>query len=99
VCDRAESWLNKFEGEAGEENRTYYWLLLIATAVLYAVAITATILIFVFFYNGSECWMNATFPVINVLICALFSLASIHSRVRPLSLSLSRSFSAFPRCW
>jgi uncharacterized membrane protein YhaH (DUF805 family) len=82
VCGRAENWLNKFEGEAGEENRSYYWLLLIATAVLYAVALTGTILIYVFFYNGSECWMNATFPTINILICALFSLASIHSRVR-----------------
>lgn len=78
----AENWLNKFEGEAGEENRSYYWLLLIATAVLYAVALTGTILIYVFFYNGSECWMNATFPTINILICALFSLASIHSRVQ-----------------
>jgi hypothetical protein len=78
----AESWLSKYEGEAGEENRSYYWLLLIATALLYGLALTATILLYVFFYNGPECWMNATFPTINILVCALFSLASIHSRIQ-----------------
>lgn len=82
---RAEGWLEKMDGENGEENKTYYWLLLISTAVLYGLAITGTILIFVFFYNGPECWMNVTFPTINLLICALLSLASIHSRVHLLS--------------
>jgi len=78
----AESWLAKLDGAAGDENKTYYWLLLIATVVLYALALAATILIYIFFYNGPECWLNATFPTINILICVLFSLASIHPRIQ-----------------
>jgi hypothetical protein len=78
----AASWLGKLDGEEGEEDRRYYWLLLIATSMLYLLTLVATVLIYVFFFNGSECWMNVTFPTINLLICGLFSLASIHPRIQ-----------------
>jgi len=54
----------------------------IYVVTMYALCITATILIFVLFYKGSDCWMNALFPVLNIVMCLLLSFMSVHPRIQ-----------------
>jgi len=75
----ADNWLAKYEEG---ESKIWYWLLLLSTIGMYAVCITATVLIFVFFYKGEECWLNILFPTINLAMCLVLSLISINPRIQ-----------------
>jgi len=75
----AENWLAKYEDG---ESKIWYFLLLGSTIAMYTACIITSIMIFVFFYNGEECWLNILFPLINLAMCLVLSMISINPRIQ-----------------
>jgi len=75
----AESWLSNYEKEEGF---VWYCLLLACSVAMYLGGLALTLVVWILFYKGSECWMNIVWPVVNVLICLFFSVLSIHPKIQ-----------------
>eukprot|EP01087_Luapelamoeba_hula_P021513 TRINITY_DN753_c0_g1_i1.p1 TRINITY_DN753_c0_g1~~TRINITY_DN753_c0_g1_i1.p1 ORF type:complete len:442 (+),score=52.13 TRINITY_DN753_c0_g1_i1:54-1379(+) len=83
LVDFAYTWANAWIANYDEtESPLWYWLLLGSTIVMYILCLAATVLIYVFFYKGSDCWLNAFLPTINVAMCLLLSFLSVHPRIQ-----------------
>jgi len=75
----SENWTDKLKKREIESDGTNGWLyaLLFATFTMYAITLTMDILLYVYFASGSDCKLNAFFVTMTMLVCILFSLASI----------------------
>jgi len=81
----AENWIGKLEN-AEDGDSKWWWVLLIATIILYIFSLAVTITMGVFFAkDAGSCARNVAFLLINGIICLLFSLASIHPKVQEAS--------------
>lgn len=61
---------------------TRWWVLLIATIVLYVFSLAVTIVMGIFFAkSASTCARNVAFLLVNAIICFLYSILSIHPKV------------------
>jgi len=80
----AENWIAKHEDAEIEGDKRWFWALLGVTAVLFLVAITGSILLYVFFVGetSESCSTNTAVITINLALCVLISFGSIHPKVQ-----------------
>lgn len=71
-----ESWVFRYESTS---NKIWAIMLLVATVGMNIGAVVITILLYVFF---NECNLNTTFISANIVICAIFSILSIHPKIQ-----------------
>eukprot|EP00027_Filamoeba_sp_ATCC50430_P015729 CAMPEP_0168565760 /NCGR_PEP_ID=MMETSP0413-20121227/14030_1 /TAXON_ID=136452 /ORGANISM="Filamoeba nolandi, Strain NC-AS-23-1" /LENGTH=394 /DNA_ID=CAMNT_0008597679 /DNA_START=109 /DNA_END=1293 /DNA_ORIENTATION=- len=78
----AENWIDKME--ASEENgKKWFALLLGCTIVLFAISFVMTVVMYVYFCDdGVECGKNVAVVSINVALCFLLSILSIHPKIQ-----------------
>jgi len=76
----AENWIGKYE-ESEEGDKTWWFILLGSTGLMYSFAIAISIVMGVFFM-GSACPENVAFLVMNIVFCFLLSMLSIHPKVQ-----------------
>lgn len=74
-----ESWVRKWQDR--DDNRWYY-ALLSATGVMYALAITGFVLIFVYFGRGDRSGLNLGITIFAVIICLMLSYMSVSPKVQ-----------------
>jgi hypothetical protein len=75
----AENWIRKKEDQIEEGANKWTALLLFVTFFLYGLSLTGTIVMFVFF---SKCQMNIAFISINIVLCIVLSVLSIHPKIQ-----------------
>ncbi|CAJ0938815.1 unnamed protein product, partial [Mesorhabditis belari] len=75
----AESWMEKYEEE---ESRACYAGLLTFTAGCYGLAITATVLMFVFYTTGGSCVLPKFIISFNMLLCVAISVLAVLPRIQ-----------------
>jgi len=77
----AENWIGKME-EDFDNDKKWFVALLVSTIFMFALSVAGTISMYVFFHHGGK---NVAFITINIMICFLLSLLSIHPRVQEAS--------------
>jgi len=75
----SESWVSKMEDS--EDPRGWYGLLVGSTFVLYSLAFTLIVLLYYFFSDNGECWLNSFFTTIVFLSSIVFTVVSIHPKI------------------
>lgn len=75
----AENWVGQYE-ETG--SKAYYAGLLFFTAVFYVISITAVVLFYVYYADGSECKLHKFFISFNLILCVVVSVISILPRIQ-----------------
>eukprot|EP00698_Gefionella_okellyi_P016770 TRINITY_DN481_c0_g1_i2.p1 TRINITY_DN481_c0_g1~~TRINITY_DN481_c0_g1_i2.p1 ORF type:complete len:436 (-),score=62.67 TRINITY_DN481_c0_g1_i2:100-1407(-) len=75
-----ESWVGKYHGDTMEENKKWFYLLLAATALLFAGSFTLTVLMYVYYANGNQLFIF--FITFNMLLCIIVCVCSILPKVQ-----------------
>jgi len=78
----AENWIEKNEEASDEETKWWWWFMLGATGVMFLAALALTITMYAVF-NG--CGENIAFVTVNLLLCVMLSMMSIHPKVQETS--------------
>lgn len=83
LVDFAYEWTESWRGNY-EENGEPSWLyaLIGATAVLFLSSFVGSILLFVYFGSGSDCWSNIIYISLNLVISFLITGFSISSKIQ-----------------
>jgi len=82
LVDFAHSWNERWVGNYDEtQSRVWAGLLLGSTLTMYLISIVGTILMYVFL-TGPECGTNTMFITINLILCFVFTIFSIHPRLQ-----------------
>ena len=74
-----KTWAHKME-QTG--NRCWFHSVFICTLILYAISATAIVCFYVFFGASRKCTTNKMFVSINLVLCAVAGIISIHPRVQ-----------------
>jgi len=74
----AEKWIDRNEA-CDEEDTRWWWLMLTVTIVMFSAALGLTITMYIIFH---DCTINVAFVTVNLLICFLISIVSIHPKVQ-----------------
>ncbi|CAH1977403.1 unnamed protein product [Acanthoscelides obtectus] len=83
IVDFAHSWAEAWVGNYEEtESKKWYFALIGATLLNYAISITGIVLLFVFFTKENECGLNKFFISINLILCFLVSGLSVMPAVQ-----------------
>nr|CAI5866005.1 unnamed protein product [Callosobruchus analis] len=83
IVDLAHSWAEAWVGNYEEtESKRWYFALIGATLLNYAISITGIVLLFVFFTKENECGLNKFFISINLILCVLVSALSVMPAVQ-----------------
>jgi len=78
----AENWIGKMEESEAGDNQWWY-ILLGTTGAMYVVTLAFTILMAIFFASDAvKCSENVIFITLNVALCFLLSIFSIHPKVQ-----------------
>jgi len=78
----AENWIDKYESSEEGDNK-WWWVMLIATIVLYVFSLAATIVMAIFFAkDAGKCVRNVAFLLVNCIMCLAYGFGSIHPRVQ-----------------
>jgi hypothetical protein len=78
IVDFAHSWAEAWVGNYEEtESRGWYFALMAITFLNYALTLTGTILLFVFFTKSDGCDLNKFFISINLILSVIVSVISI----------------------
>ncbi|KJE97329.1 hypothetical protein CAOG_09056 [Capsaspora owczarzaki ATCC 30864] len=78
LVDFAHEWCDKWVAKWEEtESKIYQVGLLGSTALLYALTIVLTVLLFVYFAAGSDCRLNKFFVGFNLALCIVLSVISV----------------------
>jgi len=75
----AENWIEKRDDFIEEGMNRWMVALLVASIILYCFSIAATIVMYVFF---SSCQMNLAFISINLVLCIVMTITSLHPKVQ-----------------
>jgi len=75
----SESWVSKME--FAEDPRGWYILLVGSTFVLYSGAFTLIVLLYNFFSDNGDCWVNSMFTTIVFLSSIIFTVLSVHPTI------------------
>ena len=75
-----EKWNDNIEGE--DSNIKYYYGLLGFSIVFLIIAATMNIMMYILFCEDSACWYNPVIITVNIFICIILIVLSIHPRVR-----------------
>jgi len=78
----AENWIEKNEETSDEETKWWWWFMLGATGVMFLAAIALTVTMYAVF-NG--CGENIAFVTVNLLLCVMLSMISVHPKVQETS--------------
>lgn len=70
-CD---NWVSKFEES---ESKFWQFALVGSTFLMYAVSLTLTILLFVYYASGDGCSLNKFLVAFNLCLCFVFSIISV----------------------
>ncbi|KAG8519718.1 Serine incorporator 3 [Galemys pyrenaicus] len=74
-----ESWVNRME----EGNpRCWYAVLLSVTSLFYILSIISVVLLYTFFTKSDGCTENKFFISINLILCVVVSIISIHPKIQ-----------------
>eukprot|EP01103_Thecamoeba_quadrilineata_P009839 TRINITY_DN199_c0_g1_i1.p1 TRINITY_DN199_c0_g1~~TRINITY_DN199_c0_g1_i1.p1 ORF type:complete len:449 (+),score=27.27 TRINITY_DN199_c0_g1_i1:61-1347(+) len=76
----AESWTTKAENSPN--GKMWYFALLFSSFVLYLASIISTIQFYIFFASAVDCYYNILLVTINVICSILYTLASLHQKIR-----------------
>ncbi|XP_065359698.1 serine incorporator 1 isoform X2 [Calliphora vicina] len=68
----AENWIDN-----AENNRGYYYALVIVTLISYCLSLAGISLLYIYFTQSSECGLNKFFISINLILCVLVSIVSV----------------------
>ncbi|XP_015916367.1 probable serine incorporator [Parasteatoda tepidariorum] len=74
-----ESWLENYEES---QSKGYYFALIFFTLLHYILAITATVLLFIFYTQPSDCGVQKFFISFNLIFCIIISVVSVLPRVQ-----------------
>ena len=74
-----KSWARKME-ETGKN--VWFYAVLICTMILYAVSATAIVCFYVFFGASRRCKTNKMFVSMNLVLCTVAAIISIHPKVQ-----------------
>jgi hypothetical protein len=78
----AENWIDKME-DSEETGKKWFALLLGASIVLLAISFVLTVVMYAYFCSdGVECGKNVAVISINVALCFLLSILSIHPKIQ-----------------
>lgn len=75
----AESWVGNYEETS---SKAYYFGLFFFTAVFYIVSITAVVLFYVFYADGSSCALHKFFISFNLILCVGIGILSILPKIQ-----------------
>jgi len=78
-----ESWVKNYE-ESEDRKNCWVFGLLASTLLMYAISITLTVVMYVYFLGEGrrECTLNTTFISLNLIFNIVASLISIHPKLR-----------------
>uniref|UniRef100_A0A1W7R9K5 Putative serine incorporator n=1 Tax=Hadrurus spadix TaxID=141984 RepID=A0A1W7R9K5_9SCOR len=83
IIDFAHSWAENWVGHYEEtESKGWYCALLFFTILQYVIAITAVVLLFVYYTNSSGCHTHKFFISFNLIMCVIMSILSILPKVQ-----------------
>ncbi|XP_076437864.1 serine incorporator 3-like isoform X2 [Babylonia areolata] len=78
LIDFAHGWADSWVGQMEETgSKKYYAALMFFTAVFYIIVLTATVLFYVFYADGSSCKLHKFFISFNLILCVGISVLSI----------------------
>jgi len=78
LVDFAHSWNERWVANFNTDGNSWLALLLTATIVMYSVAVTLTVIMYIYFLeNKPVCWMNNMFITMNLILVLLVSVLSI----------------------
>lgn len=75
----AESWVDNYQET---ESKGWYCALFFFTILQYAITITTIVLLFVYYGPSGDCKLHHFFISFNLILCVIFSLVSINSKVQ-----------------
>jgi len=75
----AENWIEKRDDFIEEGMNRWMVALLVASIILYCFSIAATIVMYIFF---SSCQMNLAFISVNLVLCIVMTITSLHPKVQ-----------------
>ncbi|XP_065836621.1 probable serine incorporator isoform X2 [Oscarella lobularis] len=73
----AESWVQK-----AEDNKAWYYMMLVASFICYAAVLAALILLAIFFTDGEGCSLNKFFIGFNFSLCIVISILAILPKIQ-----------------
>ena len=84
LVDFAHAWNEKWLAKMENGQKGYFYALLSVTGLLYAAALTVTILLFVFYTRSDEssCGLHKFFISFNMILGVIAGVASVHPRVQ-----------------
>lgn len=87
LVDFAHSWAESWVGKMEEGSSCHKWGLLVACVAMYGLAITATILLFVYYTKdpsdpSNQCGKEKFFISFNLILSILMTVVSVSGRVR-----------------
>jgi len=81
----AENWIGKMEDEP-ESEKKWWWALFLTSMIMLSVTLVGTIVMYVYFgENAAECQKNVAFITMNLILCFVISITSIHPKVQEYS--------------
>lgn len=75
----SESWVTKME--ESEDPRGWWGLLVGSTFFMYSLAFSMIVLLYKYFSDNGECWINSFFTTIIFLSAIIFTVVSVHPRI------------------
>jgi len=79
----AENWIEKYHEQEDEPGcKVWWWALLSSSIALVLIALTLTILMFVFFARSSSCELNITLIILNIVAAVGIIAISMNPRVQ-----------------
>lgn len=74
----AESWIEKME----DGSKFHKWMLLVCSVTMYLIAFITTVLMYVYYTNGSDCGENKAVISINLIVGIIMTIVAMNERVR-----------------
>ena len=79
----AENWIDKYHAQEDEPGcKVWWWALLTSSIALILLALTLTILMFVFFGTSPSCELNITLIILNIIAAITIVAISLNPRVQ-----------------
>jgi len=75
----SESWVQKME--TADDQRGWFGMLLGCTIFMYSVAFTLIVLLYYYFSDNGDCWMNSFFTTIILMSSVIYTVMSVHPKV------------------
>lgn len=83
----SESWVEKWNNsdalDEGGEDKKWYYGLLAATLIIFSLSLILNVLMYIVFcHDASKCWYNPLMITINLVVCIILVILSVHPKIR-----------------